>query len=100
MAVVTDGQVELSAATQNDAEISGRLLTAMGQGVAHARVVLTDAAGESRSILTDGFGVYRFGGLQAGQTYTIGVDSKRFTFAPLTVTTQAQPVTADLIARP
>ena len=97
---VTDGQVELSAATPNQAEINGRLLTAFGAGVPNSRVTLIDAAGQSRSILSDGFGVYRFGNLQIGQTYTVSVESRRNTFAPLTVSVTDQLVNVDMIAEP
>ena len=83
--MASDGQVELSAAAPNQAEISGRLLTAMGQGVPNSRVTLTDTAGQTRSILSNGFGVYRFGNLQVGQTYTVRVESRRYAFTPLTV---------------
>lgn len=93
-----DGQVELSAATPNQAEISGRLLTTGGQGVPNTRVTLTDAVGLSRSIVSNGFGMYRFGGLQVGQTYTISVDGRRNTFAPLTVSITGQLVNVDMIA--
>ena len=94
----TDGQVELSAAAPNQAEIGGRLLSSMGQGVPNARVTLTDSTGQSRSILSNGFGVYRFGGLQVGQTYTIRVETRAFTFTPLTVSVTGQLVSVDMIA--
>jgi hypothetical protein len=94
----SDGQVELSAAALNQAEITGRLLTGFGTGVPNSRVTLTDTAGQSQSILSNGFGVYRFGGLQDGQTYTIRVDSRRYRFTPLTVSVTGQSVSVDMIA--
>jgi len=93
-----DGQVELSAAAPNQAEISGRLLSAMGQGLPNTRVTLTDTTGQSRSIFSNGFGVYRFGGLQVGQTYTISVDSRALAFTPLTASVTSQQVNVDMIA--
>ena len=98
--LTADGLVELSAAAPNQAEINGKLLTAMGQGVANARVVLTDLNGQSRSILSNGFGYYRFGGLQVGQTYTISVDSRHLSFTPLTISVTSQAVNTDIIATP
>ena len=83
----------------NQAEISGRLLTTFGAGVPNARVTLTDSKGETRSILSNGFGVYRFGGLQVGQTYTIRVESRTFAFTPLTVSVTDAAVSIDMIAR-
>ena len=93
-----DGQVELSAAAPNQAEISGRLLTPVGEGVANSRVVLTDMTGQSRSILSNEAGNYRFGNLQVGQTYTIRVESKSFAFTPLTVSVVSQSANVDMIA--
>jgi len=93
-----DGQVELtSPATQ--AEIGGRVLTTIGQGVANTRVTLTDSAGQSRTVLSNGMGHYRFGGLQIGQTYTISVTARSSRFAPVTVSLIEQTVTADMIAQ-
>ena len=97
--VISDGLVELSSAAPNQAEISGRLLTTFGAGVPNARVTLTDSKGETRSILSNGFGVYRFGGLQVGQTYTIRVESRTFAFTPLTVSVTDAAVSIDMIAR-
>ena len=96
--MAADGQVELSAAAPNRAEISGRLLTTFGAGLPNTRVTLTSMSGQTRSIISDGFGVYRFGGLQVGQTYTLNVDSRRSTFAPLTVSVTDQVVSVDMIA--
>jgi hypothetical protein len=96
--IANDGSVEISAANANQAEISGRLLTAMGQGISNASVTLTDSIGRSRSAVSNGFGFYRFSGLQPGQTYTIAVASRRWTFAPLTVSVTGQMQTVDMIA--
>ncbi|MBK8467510.1 MAG: carboxypeptidase regulatory-like domain-containing protein [Chloracidobacterium sp.] len=97
--LASDGQVELLAAAPNQAEISGRLLTTMGQRIPNARVTLTDTAVQSRSVVSNGFGVYRFGGLQVGQTYTISVQS-HLTFTPLTVSVTGQLASVDMIAEP
>ncbi|MBK8465224.1 MAG: proprotein convertase P-domain-containing protein [Chloracidobacterium sp.] len=95
-----DGQIELSAAAPNQAEITGRLISSMGQGVPNARVTLTDSAGQSRVVLSNGFGLYRFGNLQVGQTYTISVQSRNYSFTPLTISVTNQAVNADVIAEP
>ena len=96
--LVTDGAVELSAAAADQAEIAGRLLNPMGQGVPNARVTLTDTAGNSRTAQSNSFGAYRFGSLTVGQTYTVSVESKQLGFAPLTVSVTDQSVNVDLIA--
>ena len=95
--MASDGQVELSAAAPNQAEISGRLLTTLGAGVPNTNVTLTDMSGQTRSVISNEFGVYRFGGLQVGQTYTISVDSRGYAFAPLTVSVTDQLVSTDMI---
>lgn len=61
--------------------LSGRVLTAKTRGISKARVTLTDANGEARSILTNPFGNFRFDDVEAGQTYIISVKSKRYQFA-------------------
>ncbi len=96
--LAADGAVELSLAAPNQAEITGRLLNTMGQGIPNARVTLTDTTGESRSVVSNGFGAYRFGALQVGQTYTLSVKSKGLAFTPLTVSVTGQSVSVDLIA--
>ncbi len=96
----TDGQVELVTATPIQPEISGRLLTASGQGIPNARVTLTDTTGQARSrtVISNGFGVFRFGDLRIGQTYTISVNSKQYEITPLTVSVTGNLVNVDLIA--
>ncbi len=96
---VSNGQVELSPAAPYQAEIAGRVLTGMGQGVSNVRVTLTDAAGQSRSLISNGFGYYRFGGLQIGQTYTVTVASRANGFTPVTVSVTDQLTSVDMIAR-
>ena len=98
--VTTDGQVDLVAAASASAEIGGRVLTTMGRGVPNTRVTLTDSAGHTRSVISNGFGSYRFGGVQPGQTYTVSVETRARAFTPLTVSVTGQTVSADLIAQP
>ena len=95
-----DGQVELSAAAPNQAEISGRLLSGYGEGISGTHVTLTDANGSRRTILSNGFGAFRFGGLDLGETYTISVASRRWRFTPLTVSVVDQAANVDMIAEP
>lgn len=96
--VTADGQVELSAASPDSAEITGRFLDVMGQGIPNARVTLTDSTGLRRSVISNGFGVYRFGGLQVGQTYTVNAESRHYGFTPLTVSVTGQMLSFDMIA--
>ena len=73
-------------------------LVAQTQGELHIRVTLTDTTGKIRSVVSNGFGYFRFGGLQVGQTYTISVESRRWAVAPLTVSVIGQEQNFDLIA--
>ena len=61
--------------------ISGRAVTAGGRGVGKVRVSLTDAGGNTRTVLTGSFGFYSFDGVATGQTYTIAAQNKATTFA-------------------
>jgi len=93
--LITDGQIELSAAAPNQAEMTGRVVDSMGQAIHNVRVTLTDLTGASRSVMSDNTGVYRFGGLQVGQTFTVSVNAR---FAPLTVSVTGQSINVDMIA--
>lgn len=62
------------------ATVSGRVFTPNGNGLANAFLTLTDSSGNSRVLQTSPFGYYRFVNVPTGNTYTISVTSKRFTF--------------------
>jgi hypothetical protein len=61
--------------------ISGRITNANGQGVRGATVYMTNSDGVRSSATTSSFGLYRFEDVEAGQTYVIGVTSRRYRFA-------------------
>lgn len=61
--------------------ISGRVTTPTGIGLRNATVVLTDVLGVKRTATTSSFGVYQFSDIPLGNTYTMGVSSKRYRFA-------------------
>ena len=65
--------------------VSGRVFTPEGRGLRNARVILTDANGNSRSAITSAFGYYRFASITAGQTVVVSVRSKRYRFEPQVV---------------
>lgn len=99
MTTAAFGQVELSAAAPDQAEIGGRILSTLGEGIPNARVTLTDTSAENRaqSVISNGFGYFRFGGLQVGQTYTIRVESRERTFTPQTASVTNQLLDLDMI---
>ncbi|CAN5230400.1 hypothetical protein BH10ACI1_BH10ACI1_27580 [soil metagenome] len=77
------GTVTLSVAAPVAASvpISGRVVTQDGRAIAKARVSITNPNGETRTVLTNSFGYYQFEDVEVGETYTINVSSKRYTFA-------------------
>ena len=65
--------------------ISGRVTNAVGQGVRGATVIVTDPSGIRRAATTGSFGFYMFENVEAGTSYVISVNSKRYRFAPQTL---------------
>ncbi len=68
------------------ATVTGRVTTPAGLGLRSATVTLIDPQGIRRTATTSSFGVYNFGNVVTGQSYTISVSSKRYRFAPLIMT--------------
>jgi hypothetical protein len=60
--------------------IKGQVLTPKGRGLANARVTLTNSSGESMITVTDEFGNYQFNDVQVGETITIDVKSKLYSY--------------------
>ena len=81
-----------------EVELSGRVLTATGQGVRNAVVSVTDRNGVSLSVRTGYFGHFNISELTAGMTYTVHVGSKRFTFPARTITLNDSVVDLELVA--
>ena len=70
------------APTAADVSLSGRVTTADGRGVTNAVIVLTgNSLPQPIMVKTGSFGYYRFENLEAGETYVVTVNSKRFTFS-------------------
>lgn len=68
--------------TSANAVVSGKVLNANGNGIKNVTVILTDMSGNSVRTQTGEFGNYSFSSVETGQTYTIAVVAKRFTFSP------------------
>lgn len=79
------GAYELQAPTAAPVSISGRVRTVDGRGVRGAIVSITDGNGTIRQVTTSTFGYYRFEGVTAGESYVVGVASKRYRFASIFV---------------
>jgi hypothetical protein len=68
------------APTAAAASISGRVTVGGVQGIRNAALHLVAADGSVRKVLTGPFGYYSFTDVPVGETYTLTIRSKRFTF--------------------
>lgn len=76
------GSVEVASAAV-PVYIGGQLRTPGGRGIRNALITISGGNLPAPiTVQTGGFGLYRFDGLLSGQTYTITVEGKRFTFSP------------------
>ena len=88
-------------AVASNVSISGRVTNASGMGQGNVKVSITDASGSTRSaVVTSPFGYYRFDNLVGGGTYTITVLSKRYTYAPRTLTANDNLSDVDFVPVP
>lgn len=73
--------VFLPAPTAN-VSVSGQVVTSDGAGLRNALVQLTFGNGESVTKRTSAFGYFQFDEIAAGQTVTISVTAKNYSFSP------------------
>ncbi|MEJ7624907.1 MAG: PQQ-dependent sugar dehydrogenase [Pyrinomonadaceae bacterium] len=78
------GTIERIASTQ--ITVAGVVTTPDGRGLVNASVYIRDTAGQVRRVTTSSFGFYSFDNVSVGQTYTVGVMSRRYRFAARSVT--------------
>ncbi len=65
--------------TAASVSIEGRVISnESGRAVYNARVVMTDSSGQSRTVITNPFGYYRFTDVQSGALYTFTVSAKGY----------------------
>lgn len=93
---------EQFAPTSANVSISGRVVTSGGRGIRNVSVTIVNANGEVTRALTNSFGFYRFDSVAAGQTYTISVSDKRWTFSKpdRVITVDEERSGIDFIAEP
>ena len=77
--------------------VAGRVTTPDGRGLRNATVSLTDSLGVRRTATTSSFGLFTFDNVRAGEEYVIGVASKRYRFAPRTLTVNENLTDVDLV---
>lgn len=81
LATVYQGGAVQVGSTAAGVTVSGRVLSPDGRGVRNAVVRITNAGGVSRTVTTSSFGFYTFDDVESGQSYVVGVASKRYRFA-------------------
>jgi hypothetical protein len=92
-----------SGTTAADAQISGRVVTQDGRGVANVRVMLTGGdLTQPIYALTNPFGYYTFRDIESGRVYAVSISSKRYRFADPTrvVDLSDSALGVDFIAEP
>lgn len=76
--------------------VAGRIQAADGRGIRNVVVTLTNANGQSVSTRTGAFGYYRFEDVEVGQSITVSVRAKRFTFSQPTRVISLEDAIEDL----
>ncbi|MBK7803409.1 MAG: carboxypeptidase regulatory-like domain-containing protein [Chloracidobacterium sp.] len=84
--VFSAADISLLAPTAANASIEGTVTRANGSGLSGATVVLGGVQGSRRSVLTNGFGRFRFDDVTVGETYTIDVRAKGLMFRSRLIT--------------
>lgn len=85
--------------TAASVSISGRVMNGNGRGIARVGIYLTGHGG-IRSALTNPFGYYKFDQVDAGETYVLEAQHKRYLFAPRVVTVTDEITGVDFFAGP
>ena len=92
-------QISLLAPTAAGVSVSGRILTGSGRGVRNARVRLIDGNGATQTVSSRAFGNYNFAEITAGQTVTVFVEAKNYSFAPRIISITADIENLDFTAQ-
>lgn len=98
LAAPVDGEIKVS--SDESVTVEGQLLTPTGEPIVKTEVILTDSQGGSRKAVSDDTGLFRFGGITVGETYTVSVNSKRYTFTPQAISPAEGLTRLNLIAEP
>jgi len=77
--------------------ISGRVTTPSGAGVRNAVVSLTDTHGITQLATTGSFGFYSFVNIPPGGNLTVSISSRRYRFAPRTITADGNLTGVDFV---
>jgi hypothetical protein len=96
MTTVSDGAVFFC--STEGVRVNGRLITAGGQGLRGTHVTITAPNGTRSFATTSSLGYFEFSSLLAGETYTLSVQSRRYRFAPVNVSTTQAATSVEMTA--
>jgi hypothetical protein len=96
--VIENGGITIVPATAAGVTVGGRVTLATGAALRNATVIITDATGSRRTVLTNSFGYYSFDEVEAGGSYVLTVSSRRYRFASRVVNVDDNVSDADFVA--
>jgi len=96
------GADEVLVPTAASVSVGGRVATSGGNGIGATVVTLTNQNGDVIQTFTNPFGYYRFDNVEAGQTYVLTAQHKRFQFTNPTrvISVNSDVLDADFISSP
>jgi hypothetical protein len=80
--------------------VGGRVTDGNGRGMSNATVILMEGDGTQHTAVTGSFGYFEFGEISVGQTVIVSVSSKRYNFAPVTVSLSDSISDLDFVPEP
>lgn len=80
--------------------VSGKVLTNDGRPISMAWVMLVNADGSTRRVISNGFGYFRFDSVEAGQVYLLSASHKQFLFVTRAVQIDDEMTGLELVALP
>jgi hypothetical protein len=96
----TNGQITIVGTTAASVSIGGRILSAHGQPIGKAKVLLTEPSGDARITFSSPLGYYHFDDVAVGQNYVVSVSSKTFVFEPRALAVMDEIPDMDIVASP
>ena len=80
-----NGTVNIASPTSANVPVSGRVVNQKGTGISRIAVQLIDTNGSVRTVYSNSFGYYRFEEVEVGQTYVLGISSKKYSSPSQTI---------------
>ncbi len=80
--IYTDGTLTINPVSSETSSLTGRVMNENGTSLSRVAMTISNAKGETRTMLTNAFGYFTFSDLAAGETYLIAAKAKGYTFNP------------------